>query len=316
MDYKILIVRNRFSGKLDFKKYLDWFSLYTPITIVTEEIKTDFDVTTEVVSNGTFTGVICGPDIITKLRTKIPENKYHAVVVVYGNKLNGIRVGVCDGAGRSGYLYKGTSLIQLCKTDDGGKQLNHELFHSFFLRLNRLGISLNDNMDTYLKNSDFSVNSVIDTNREIALETLKPYWDKVCSFKPQVALSSVALLVRKTSNNKQTVGDMISIKNGNICLLKSLEPKDGLRIPVGTYECEFTFSPKFQKNMYLIKVPNMEGIRIHSGNYYYDSEGCVMLGKSLSDLNRDGEVDLISSRDAIKEFETFFEQKPFTLIVV
>jgi hypothetical protein len=314
MKYKILIVKNRFKEKLNLNKYLvEWFKKYTPLEITLEEISTDFDVETQVVSNGTFNGVICKNTILPKLRETIPENKYNVVIFIYGNTLEGIRVGVCDGNGRKDFLYKNTSVIQLCKTNDNGRQANHELFHSFFGKLNRNGIILNDNMDTYIMNDIFDVDNLVDTNREVALLALKPYWDKVCSLE-SIQPTQIAILARKTTNSKQTLGDMIAIKPGDLFLCKTLEREDGVRIPAGTYQCDYTFSPKFQKFTYELR--EMKSYRIHSGNYFSDTEGCILLGKTVADINKDGILDIANSKVAIGEFESFFGQKSFTLIVI
>jgi len=316
MKFSILIVKNRFKEKLSVNKYLtDWFKQFTPLEITIEELSTDFDVTTQQVSNGTYTGVICGADILPKLRTVIPENKYHAVIFCYGNSLNGIRVSVANGVGRKEFLYKGTDLIQVCKTNDSGKTMNHELFHTFFARLARFGVTLNDNMDSYINDSDMKVDDILDTNREVALLALKPYWDKVCSFESvQTPTMQVAILARKTTDSKETIGDMIAIKHGDLYLCKTLEREVGVRIPAGTYQCNWTFSPRFQKFTYELK--EMPSYRIHSGNYFYDTEGCIMLGKTVADINKDGILDVASSKVAIGEFESFFGQKTFTLIVM
>lgn len=176
MQYKLLLVRNRCKDKLDVTKGLNWFKENTPLDVVmVDEISTDFDVTTTEVSNATFKGVMCGEDIIPKLRTVVPEGKYHAVVFIYGNKLNGIRVNVAPNMP----IYPGTSLIQLVRYNDNGKTLNHEIFHTFFNRLQRQQVMIEDPMDTYIKNSDLSVEGAVDTNREIALKLLSSYWDKV-----------------------------------------------------------------------------------------------------------------------------------------
>jgi hypothetical protein len=50
-------------------------------------------------------------------------------------------------------------------------------------------------------------------------------------------------------------------------------------IPAGIYEVEFTRSPKFKRLMLeVLKVPNREGIRIHSANFYRELEGCLAVG--------------------------------------
>lgn len=52
-------------------------------------------------------------------------------------------------------------------------------------------------------------------------------------------------------------------------------------IPYGTYSAEVTYSPKFKRDLLLIKdVKGFEGIRVHSGNFASNSLGCVLCGKN------------------------------------
>ena len=68
-------------------------------------------------------------------------------------------------------------------------------------------------------------------------------------------------------------------------------------IPYGTYKVSITYSPKFKKKLPLINnVKGFEGIRVHSGNTNYDTQGCVLLG-----FNKiKGKV--INSKDTVDKF--------------
>jgi hypothetical protein len=51
------------------------------------------------------------------------------------------------------------------------------------------------------------------------------------------------------------------------------------RVPAGTYEIKYTYSPKYKKFMLeLMNVPNFSGIRIHPGNTEQDTSGCILVG--------------------------------------
>lgn len=170
-----------------------------------------------------------------------------------------------------------------------GDQLTHILTHEIIHRLY-----------SYYKREDNTHKYYLLGTPEKCLEDLKPE-------------TRVALLVRKTTNPKETLGDMIAIKNGDLFTCKSLERGIDLRIPTGTYNVEWTFSPKFQKFTYELR--EMKSYRIHIGNYYSNSEGCILLGKTVADINKDGELDITNSTETMGKFENFFERKSFTLMV-
>jgi hypothetical protein len=88
-------------------------------------------------------------------------------------------------------------------------------------------------------------------------------------------------------------------------------------IPTGTYQVEWTFSPKFARYTYEIKnVPGRTGIRIHTGNYFYQIQGCILPGTSYSDIDKDGAVDIINSKITLAKFESLMNKQSFTLQII
>ena len=209
LKYKLALVLNRTQEVPNLKKYLDWFSLNTPIEVeLIDTFYTDFDVTYKKIGNAVFQGIICDNNIVPKIRTIIPENKYNAVVFYWGNPITDIRVSSVNGGDCSGYLYPDTEVIQLATISDNGKTLNHELFHAFFMKARKCQANVTDNIDTYWNDSDLGVNSFINTNREVALQSLKPYWDKICAFR--------SLSTPLSTNLKPIVNPMSTYKYFNI----------------------------------------------------------------------------------------------------
>lgn len=76
-------------------------------------------------------------------------------------------------------------------------------------------------------------------------------------------------------------------------------------IPTGLYSIKNSRSPKFGRELPLLyseKVKESRGIRIHSGNTYKDSAGCVLVGMSHNTeaLKPGVELAVFESKDAEK----------------
>jgi len=66
-------------------------------------------------------------------------------------------------------------------------------------------------------------------------------------------------------------------------------------IPKGEYNVEKRQSTKYKNHFHVLDVPNRSYILIHRGNYNWHTKGCILVGKTLTDINNDGLRDVTSS---------------------
>jgi hypothetical protein len=94
------------------------------------------------------------------------------------------------------------------------------------------------------------------------------------------------VLTRRPSANGWTLGEL-SIDGRHECYtcedMIRIGPKvpGETAIPAGTYRVLITDSPRFKRRLpILLDVPGFSGIRIHTGNTRYDTEGCILPGRA------------------------------------
>lgn len=106
---------------------------------------------------------------------------------------------------------------------------------------------------------------------------------------------------------------------GNIWNFPTLENMDTL-FPSGTYELKLTYSKRFGRYLPLVCVPGRSGIRIHSGNYSWQSKGCVIVGKDIKYYDATKVYQLLFSRAALDSIITdltpVFDSSLTTYLVV
>lgn len=86
-------------------------------------------------------------------------------------------------------------------------------------------------------------------------------------------------LKRRWLNPKATIGELFidSDSHRNCYTLEDVKS-----IPIEKYQVILDYSNRFRRIMpHILNVHGFEGIRIHSGNSDLDTEGCVLVGKSL-----------------------------------
>ena len=128
-------------------------------------------------------------------------------------------------------------------------------------------------------------------------------------------MKATKLLIQRYSHGeKQTIGNLFGLSdNGHILFeCDSLElpwlnnQKQISCKPTGKYLVKKRYSKKFKNHLHITNVEDRSYILIHSGNYYTDILGCVLVGR-LGFVNSDDIIDVSSSKKTLKKLLTFVE---------
>jgi hypothetical protein len=88
-------------------------------------------------------------------------------------------------------------------------------------------------------------------------------------------------------------------------------------IPEGQYPVVLEYSPKFESKLWeLYQVPNRSEVKIHAANYTHEIEGCIALGLSHKDINKDGIMDVVSSKKAMNNFHNLLRDFTSTTLKI
>ncbi len=155
------------------------------------------------------------------------------------------------------------------------------------------------------------------------IKSMIPAWNKYKNGDINVITQPVGqpivTVTRIKDDGKETVGQLRTTNFGADTLERPWlnNQRDISCIPKGTYRCEWTFSLGHLGWTYeVLNVPNRSGIRIHKGNYFSDTEGCILLGGTFTDLNKDGEPDILNTNTIVPSFEKLMGKKPFILNII
>jgi hypothetical protein len=88
-------------------------------------------------------------------------------------------------------------------------------------------------------------------------------------------------------------------------------------IPKGTYEWEkCNPTKKFPyEHLNILNVQGRGGIKVHVGNYHYQILGCILVGETLTDINKDGYKDVTSSGETLKKLMDILPDKGKIIII-
>lgn len=131
------------------------------------------------------------------------------------------------------------------------------------------------------------------------------------------------ILERQNADLVQTLGtlyivneaDRIQYKCWALELPSRKNQRNISRIPVGTYDLIKRWSKKFGNHLIIKDVSNRSFILIHSGNTYLDTRGCILVGNDLGYINRDSHLDVLNSKDTLKEILEYLPEKTSIMIV-
>ena len=114
------------------------------------------------------------------------------------------------------------------------------------------------------------------------------------------------LIARLRETEKETLGKLFIFDGIKVVFeCCTLEPawkgnrKNISCVPAGKYELAHRWSPKYADHLILLGVNGRSYVLMHKGNFYWDTEGCILVGRSHADINGDGELDVSSSRQTL-----------------
>ena len=131
------------------------------------------------------------------------------------------------------------------------------------------------------------------------------------------------LIERYSHGEKQTIGGLYGISDVGHCIFECdtlelpwLDNKSNVScIPVGDYVVKKRYSKKYGWHLHVQDVKNRTYILFHSGNYYTQILGCVLVGK-LGFVNSDDIIDVGSSKKTLKKLMALVKSEEIDLQII
>jgi hypothetical protein len=132
-----------------------------------------------------------------------------------------------------------------------------------------------------------------------------------------------ATLKREFRDHAVTTGEL-TFKEGEeeLYVCCTLEPTwaDNKRniscIPAGEYNVIKYSSEKYPGVYEVQDVPGRSKILIHAGNFYTNTRGCILVGQDIIDINKDGVMDVTSSKATLRMIKDVTGYENFRLIIL
>ena len=131
-----------------------------------------------------------------------------------------------------------------------------------------------------------------------------------------------AFLNRLTKDKNQTLGRFTlydGLEEVFSCVTLELPDKGNINsissIPIGTYKVIHRRSKKYKNHLILLDVPNRRYILIHSGNFYTDTRGCILVGSRFGEINQDSLLDITASKRTLSRLLETTDEGGFELTI-
>ena len=80
-------------------------------------------------------------------------------------------------------------------------------------------------------------------------------------------------------------------------------------IKSGKYPLSKRYSQKYGWHWLISNVPDRDLILIHVGNYPKDTRGCILIGNGFEDINNDSRLEVVNSKQAMKDFNELLKNE-------
>jgi hypothetical protein len=131
-------------------------------------------------------------------------------------------------------------------------------------------------------------------------------------------------LHRTSQNAVQTLGQLFIMNENHLAYacfatleLPWRENKRQIScIPCGVYTVKKRWSLKYGHHLHILEVSGRSFILFHSGNFWWQIRGCILVGTGHRDINSDGHQDVINSRVAMKNLMQWMTADEVTLNII
>lgn len=107
------------------------------------------------------------------------------------------------------------------------------------------------------------------------------------------------IIIKTLSLENSTIGRLELVGSDFKCFTLELpdlgNQKNISCIPAGEYSYVKRLSPSLGWVIHLLDVSGRTWVYIHAGNYTSQIQGCILVGQSIKDINRDGTPDVTHS---------------------